>query len=143
MAFSANSSSQSSEINVTPLIDVLLVLLIIFMVIVPIVPRGLDSSIPQGKAVLAALPPVTVRIIGTNPGADPALPVLYRVDGRTVAAEELQPLLRSLFAVRQDRTLFVEADRGLSYQQVAAVVGEGRSAGAVQVALQPATGASR
>jgi biopolymer transport protein ExbD len=134
MAFSASSSSQSSEINVTPLIDVLLVLLIIFMVIVPIAPRGLESGLPQGKPLSPALPPVTVRILGT--GTDPALPVLYRVNGRTVAAAELQPLLRSLFAVRQDRTLFVEADRGLSYRQVAAVVGEGKSAGAAQVSLQ-------
>jgi len=107
------------------------------MVIVPIAPHGLDSSLPQGKASSPALPPVTVRIIGSNAGTDPTLPVLYRVNGRTVAAVELQPLLRSLFAVRQDRTLFVEADRGLSYQQVAAVVGEGRSAGAAQVSLQP------
>jgi biopolymer transport protein ExbD len=139
MAFSAGStSSQSSEINVTPLIDVLLVLLIIFMVIVPIAPRGLDSSIPQSKATTAAaLGPVTVQILGS----DPTLPALYRIDGRMVAAAELQPLLRSMFAVRQSRTLFVEADRGLSYQQVAAVVGEGRAAGAEQVSLQPATAA--
>lgn len=31
MAFSASNSTQQSEINVTPLIDVLLVLLIIFI----------------------------------------------------------------------------------------------------------------
>jgi len=33
----------SSDINMTPMIDILLVLLIIFMVIVPVTPKGLDA----------------------------------------------------------------------------------------------------
>jgi biopolymer transport protein ExbD len=52
MAFSTTASTfrgdgLSSEINVTPLIDVLLVMLILFMVIVPDMPRGLDSALPS------------------------------------------------------------------------------------------------
>jgi biopolymer transport protein TolR len=58
MAFSTNGTSGgdglSSEINVTPLIDVLLVMLIIFMVIVPVMPRGLNSALPSVAAAGAA-----------------------------------------------------------------------------------------
>ena len=136
MAFSANSSSgPSPEINVTPLIDVLLVLLIIFMVIGPAVPHGLESSIPQTSAGAAVEPPVMVRVLAGPLGSGP----LYRIGGQDAAYAEIRPRLAELFAARagrsEDRALFIEADRSLSYQEVARVAGEARAAGAGSVGL--------
>jgi biopolymer transport protein ExbD len=132
MSFTTDSSRPSSEINVTPLIDVLLVLLIIFMVIVPITPRGLESSVPHSQGTPAPLPPVQVRLrVG-----DAVVPVRYSVNSQDLAYAELQPRLRALLAKRQDRTLVVAADRNLSFQPVAAMVAEGRQAGADAVMLQ-------
>jgi len=127
----ASISSPSSEINVTPLIDVLLVLLIIFMVMVPVVPRGLESSIPQAASAAATLMPVQVRLTA----GDAIEPVRYRIGSRDVAFAELQPSLQALFAVRQERTMYVSADRSLSFRQVAEVVGEGHRAGAGAIVL--------
>jgi biopolymer transport protein ExbD len=127
----ASVSSPSSEINVTPLIDVLLVLLIIFMVMVPVVPRGLESSIPRVAAPAGSLQPIQVRLAA----GDAIEPVRYRIGSRDVAFEELQPSLQALFAVRQDRTLYVAADRSLSFRQVAEVVGAGHRAGAGAIVL--------
>jgi biopolymer transport protein TolR len=132
MAFSTGSSSGiSTEINVTPLIDVLLVLLIIFMVLVPLKPKGLNSSIPQGKSNDRGLPPVTVSVLA---GKTPSQ-TSYRIDDHDVPYAQLEPTLAGMFAIRQDHTLFVKADRSLSYQLVAEVVGKGKHAGAGQVAL--------
>jgi biopolymer transport protein TolR len=131
MAFSINNGAQSSEINVTPLIDVLLVLLIIFTVLVPVPPRGLESSIPQGQPSGASLPAVTVQVVKHSP----ELAAQYLVNQRVVPSSELESTLRSLFAVRADHTLIVQADRELGYEPVAAVVSLGHSAGAGQIAL--------
>jgi len=130
MAFSGNSQA---EINVTPLIDVLLVLLIIFMVIVPTKPHGLKTQQPQGKPAEAAipLPPIIVELFGDSKTPD----VHYRVNTQEVAVADLTATLKPLMAARDERTLFVRADRDLTFSPVAGVVAAGKQAGAVTVSL--------
>ena len=130
MAFSGSSQA---EINVTPLIDVLLVLLIIFMVIVPTKPHGLKTQQPQGKPAVAAieLPPVIVELFGDGKTAE----VHYRVNTQDVAVAELSAALKPLMDAREERTLFVRADRDLTFSPVAGVVAAGKRAGAVTVSL--------
>src|SRR5687767_322897 len=59
MSFSSGSGGGvTSEINITPLVDIVLVLLIIFMVATPILQMGLDVEVPP-KVEMAAPPPDT------------------------------------------------------------------------------------
>lgn len=132
MAFSTGSTSgSSSEINVTPLIDVLLVLIIIFMVIGPTPPHGLHSSIPSDSPGTVSQEPVTVSVLEGRAGGA----TRYRIGQQEVAFAELRPKLQEMLAARADRTLYLEADRALSYREVALAAGEGRAAGAEAVAL--------
>jgi biopolymer transport protein ExbD len=129
-------SAQRSEINVTPLIDVLLVLLIIFMVVVPVRPRGVESEVPQSSATAAerALGPVDLRVLG---GVGPRIrrEITYEVDGRVVAANELNGALLASLRLRGERSVYVSGGADLSYADVAAAIGAAKSAGAVTVGI--------
>jgi biopolymer transport protein ExbD len=135
MAFSTSNSTQRSEINVTPLIDVLLVPLIIFMVIVPVTPRGLDSRVPpNSKAAAPVLRPVSLRVLG---GADTAAggAIAYEVEGRVVDRKQLSEALLASLRVRAERSVYVSASPQVSYREVAAAVGAAKAAGAVTIGL--------
>ena len=135
MAFSVSNSAQQSEINVTPLIDVLLVLLIIFMVTVPVTPRGLESRIPQdSKAQQPALGPVSLRVLGGDPGQASGT-VTYEVDGRAIDRAHLSEALLARLRIRPQRGVYVSASAKLSYSDVAAAIGAAKAAGATTIAL--------
>ena len=44
----AGKSAVTSDINVTPMIDVMLVLLIIFMIVTPLIAAGFKATLPKG-----------------------------------------------------------------------------------------------
>jgi biopolymer transport protein TolR len=133
MAFSTNSTSESSglrsEINVTPLIDVLLVMLIIFMV--PEMAHGLTSAIPAAdrRGAESALGPVLVQV------EQGEMTARYLVDGVGVQRVDLQRQLAEALARRPGRQMLVRADAGLDYGVVAGVVDAGQAAGADGIGL--------
>jgi len=137
MAFSTNGSSGadglSSDINVTPLIDVLLVMLIIFMVIVPVVPRGLSSTIPS-TAPASVMDEASDRPILVQVEAD-GLAARYVVDGAGLRREDISPRLAALLSKMAVRRVLVKADARLDFATVANVIDSGKAGGAESIGL--------
>jgi biopolymer transport protein TolR len=135
MTTGGGDGGYSSDINVTPMIDILLVLLIIFMVIVPTVPKGLDALVPQPPKDPTKQPPPSDRTIVVqvlyHPGANPT----YKINETDVAKNDLLPKLTEIYANRAERVMFVKGDDDVNFAYIADVIDIGRAANVDHIGL--------
>ena len=119
----------SSEINVTPLVDVCLVLLIIFMVVLPLLQKGVPVNLP-----------ITARP-EKAPETERQLHVSVKEDGSVyigpvaVREEQVESELRSVFEETPDRQIAVKGDRKVLYGKVLKVLRACREVGFSDVGL--------
>jgi biopolymer transport protein TolR len=136
MAFSVGGGGgYSSDINMTPMIDILLVLLIIFMVIVPVTPKGLDALVPQPPKDPTKTPPPTDRTIVVQVFYRPGATYTYKINETEVAKSDLLPKLTEIYANRAERVMFVRGDDDVNFSAVAEVIDIGRAASVDHIGL--------
>lgn len=131
MAFedSGMDNGAISQINVTPLVDVMLVLLVIFMVTAPILQQGVELELPQetlspiegdGEQLVVSIDQNGIAYIGK---------------GNEVAIDSLGTRLQEILKARQDKRVFIRADRRVAYGYVMAAMSRMRKAGIDKVGL--------
>ena len=131
MALPKRLMTVTSDINVTPMVDVMLVLLIIFMVITPMLQKGVSVELaktdnPQSMA---------------DADKEDALLIAVMRDGTIyfgsdkVTPDQLTVKVKDRLNTKADKRVFIKADARAKYGSVVEVVDNIRSAGVDQLGL--------
>ncbi len=115
-------SRVSSEINVTPLVDVMLVLLIVFMVVAPLLSVGIPIDLPKtdAKALPTQQEPLTVTV-------DAAGKIFLQEE--EVPIEELIAKLVAVSDTGYDERIYLRGDENSNYGAVMKVMARINAAG--------------
>jgi biopolymer transport protein ExbD len=118
MSFGSGSGTgdkgPSSEINVTPLIDIVLVLLIIFMVMTPVMLKEIAAAVPR-KATEETVapvgsPPIVVRLAAAENGSE-----TLSISGTPVSADAFAAAVAERLLHDRKKIVFFDIDDAASY----------------------------
>jgi biopolymer transport protein TolR len=119
---------EAHEINVTPFIDVMLVLLIIFMISAPLLTVGVQVELPKTEAAAVNDNHKPVSVTVKRDGS------IYVQDAPTQYADMIDTL-KQVAGEGYDQPVFVRADGGAPYEDVARVMAKLSTSGFAKIDL--------
>src|SRR5262245_6456819 len=123
----------TSDINVTPMVDVMLVLLIIFMVITPMLTKGVNVELVKTKNPIAmkdADKEDAILLAVTRNGE-----IFISPGNKRLQIDEVSGKVRDLLTNKLDKTVYIKSDMRAKYERVTDVVDNLRAAGVDQLGL--------
>ena len=134
MAMSAGGSSGgvTSDINVTPMIDVLLVLLIIFMITQPLSRMAIDVQVPPPEQTTVTQQANNQIVLELADDGS------YAINGQPVPKDQLDTQIHAIFDPRPAKLLFIKAGQNRLYQDVIQAMDVARGAGVQIIGFTPA-----
>ncbi|MCK4835893.1 MAG: biopolymer transporter ExbD [Candidatus Aminicenantes bacterium] len=120
-------SSNLSEINVTPMVDVMLVLLIIFMVTAPMMQSGINVNLPSAET-------------KTNPSSGGLILTITKdryvyMGDKNINVYLLESRLKNYFVNEEKKIVFLKADKDVTYGFVISVMDIIKKAGIETVGM--------
>ncbi len=122
MGFEGYSDRLMSDINVTPFVDVMLVLLVIFMVTAPMMLQGVEVDLPETTSQPLASKKENLIISINNKNQ-------VFINDFQVTLDFLQEKLKKILEGRENREVYLRADKEVSYGFVVRVMSELKEAG--------------
>ena len=122
MALGGNSDRLMSDINVTPFVDVMLVLLVIFMVTAPMMMQGVDVALPEttSKPLVAQKENLIITINKKNQ---------IFINDYQIELDFLQEKLKKILTGRENKEVYLRADKEIPYGIVVRIMAEIKEAG--------------
>jgi biopolymer transport protein TolR len=117
-----------SQINITPFVDVMLVLLIIFMVTASLGQQGVDVNLPRVKAKTMKVSEDMIVVT-----IDSKLHIYVNTD--EVGINDLPDKLKTIYAGRKNKSIFLRADKAVVYGDFVKVVAVIKASGVEQLGM--------
>lgn len=124
-----NKKGAIADINVTPLVDVMLVLLVIFMITAPLMLNGIKLELPKTKEVNPMNLTTQQVVLSMTLSGELFLGKNKVLEGEVIG------LVKDKFKEAKSEILYLRADYGIKYGNVARLMSFLKSSGITNIAL--------